>query len=346
MYVYLNEAQQAFLDGHVRAFACFGGVPAVRIRYDNLGSAVVKVLKGRSREETVQFQLLRSHYRFDSFFCEPGIGGAHEKDGVEGDIGRFRRNHLVPIPNVSSVAELNDLIAAADIRDDARFITGRSGRVGDHYAAEATKLMDLPAEPFDPSLLLRPRVDSKSRVSVRQNFYSVPVGFVGQRVDVRLGVDTVTAVDGARIVAEHVRLSGKHGESLVLDHYLETLACKPGAFAGATALVAARRCGAFTAEHNNYLTAARRRLGDQHGTRAMVEVLLAHRHLPANAIRAGIAASLAVGVLDPQVVIVEARRHTQTNSDDVVVAIGTLARFDRPTPTIDRYDQLLKRTAQ
>ena len=339
-YVYLNEAQQAFLDGHVRAFDYFGGVP-VRVRYDNLKPAVVKVLKGRDREETVQFKLMRSHYRFDSFFCEPGIGGAHEKGGVEGEIGRFRRNHLVPVPNVGSVAELNELIAAADIADDARFVTGRSIRIGGHFAAEAIKLMDLPAEPFDASLLLRPRVDSKSRVCVRQNHYSVPVAYVGQRIDVRLGADTVTAVDGARIVAVHTRLSGKGAESLVLDHYLETLAFKPGAFAGATALVAARKTGVFSVDHDNYLTAARRRLGDQHGTRAMVEVLLAHRYLPAEAIRTGIAACLAVRVVDPQVVIVEARRHNQT-STDTVVPIGTLDRYDRPAPSIARYDQLLK----
>ena len=73
-YVYLNEAQQAFLDGHVRAFEYFGGVLSGRIRYDNLSAAVVKVLKGRNREEPEQFKLLRSHYRFDSFFCEPRFG--------------------------------------------------------------------------------------------------------------------------------------------------------------------------------------------------------------------------------------------------------------------------------
>jgi len=345
-YVYLNEAQQAFLDGHVRAFEYFGGVPG-RIRYDNLSSAVVKVLKGRSREETVQFQLLRSHYQFDSFFCEPGIRGAHEKGGVEGEIGRFRRNHLVPLPEVASVAELNQLIAVADAADDARFVTGRSVRVGDHFSAEATKLMDLPVEPFDPALLLRPRVDSKSRVCVRQNFYSVPVKYVGQRIDVRLGADTITAVDGPRMVASHERLSGKQAESLVLDHYLETLAFKPGAFAGSTALLTARTAGVFSSDHDNYLKTVRRQLGDQQGTRAMIEVLLAHRYLPAEAIRSGIQACLTVGVVDPQVVVVEARRFNQTCPDDaVVVPIGTLTQFDRPTPTIHQYDQLLQRTAQ
>ncbi len=94
---YLNEAQDVFLDGHVRAFAHFGGVPR-RVRYDNLKSAVEKVLKGRGRIESERFVALRSHYRFDSFFCLPGIKGAHEKGGVEGEIGRFRRRHMVPVP--------------------------------------------------------------------------------------------------------------------------------------------------------------------------------------------------------------------------------------------------------
>ncbi len=299
-------------------------------------------MKGRDREETEQFKLLRSHYRFDSFFCEPGIGGAHEKGGVEGEIGRFRRNHLVPVPHVGSVAELNERVAAADVADDRRFISGRSIRVGDLFAAEATKLMDLAVEPFDPALLLRPRVDSKSRVCVRQNHYSVPVGYVGRRIDVRLGADTVAAFDGARIVADHVRLCGKGNESLVLDHYLEVLKIKPGALSGATALAAARASGAFSADHDAYWKAARRGLGDQAGTRAVVEVMLAHRHLAADAIRAGIRACLAVGVVDPAVVIVEARRAAKPRTAEVVVPIGTLARYDRPTPSIDHYDELLK----
>jgi transposase len=84
---YLNEAQEVFLDGHVRAFEHFGGVPA-RIRYDNLKAAVSKVLKGRDRIESDRFVALRSHYGFDSFFCQPGVKGAHEKGGVEGEVGR------------------------------------------------------------------------------------------------------------------------------------------------------------------------------------------------------------------------------------------------------------------
>jgi len=93
-------------------------------------------LKGRDRAESERFTLLRSYYGFDSFFCRPGIDGAHEKGGVEGEIGRFRRRHLVPVPKVASLAELNELFTAADLVDDARVITGRLVTIATAFTAE------------------------------------------------------------------------------------------------------------------------------------------------------------------------------------------------------------------
>jgi transposase len=339
--VYMNQAQQAFLDGHVRAFDHMGGVPG-RIRYDNLKPAVVRVLKGRDRAESERFIALRSHYGFDSFFCQPGLEGAHEKGGVEGEVGRFRRRHLVPVPHVDTVADLNEIVARGDIADDRRWIAGRAVTVGDDFALEANALQGLPVEPFDPTLLLTPRVDAKSRVCVRQCFYSLPVRFVGRRVEVRLGADTIEILDGARVVAVHARLVAKGAESLVLDHYLEVLRIKPGALPGATALARARACGAFSVDHEHYWTAARRRLGDQAGTRALVEVLLAHRSLPADAIRTALRACVEIGVVDPDIVIVEARRAASGHVATVVPIGDVLARYDRPAPTIDHYDDLLE----
>ena len=246
---FATQAQEAFLEGHVLAFAHFGGVPG-RIRYDNLKPAVVRVLKGRDRTESERFIALRSHYGFDSFFCRPGIDGAHEKGGVEGEIGRFRRRHLVPVPNVASLAELNELIAAADLVDDARVITGRPITVGAAFAAEASELLGLPAEPFDPARLLQARVDNRARVSVRQCFYSVPARYAGRRLPVRLSARTVEVIDGPRLVARHERAVGRYVEVLCLDHYLEVLRTKPGALPGATALAQAKACGAFTAAHS------------------------------------------------------------------------------------------------
>jgi transposase len=123
-HVFGNQCGESFYEGHNLAFAYFGGVPET-IRYDNLKPAVIKVLLGRDRLENPKFIALRSHCGFESFFCLPGIDGAHEKGGVEGEIGRFRRRHLVPVPNVVSLDELNNHVAAADVIDDARVISGR-----------------------------------------------------------------------------------------------------------------------------------------------------------------------------------------------------------------------------
>ncbi len=336
---YWNQAQEVFLDGHVRAFHAFGGCPR-RIRYDNLKPAVERVLRGRDRKESDRFVALRSHYGFDSFFCQPGPGGAHEKGGVEGEIGRFRRRHLVPMPDVDSLEELNDIIEASAVEDDHRHIGGRFLTVAEHFAVECDHLLALPAEAFDASVLLSCRVDPKSRVCVRQSFYSVPVRFAGRRLDVRLGASTVEVLNGSSVVARHERAQAKGSEMLVLDHYLEVLKVKPGALPGATALARARASGAFSPTHDEFWSAARRRLGDGDGTRAMVDVLLAHRQLPAAAVVAGMRAALTVSSVDPQLVTIEARR-AAGRAEAAVVPIGSLARYDRPAPSLDRYDSLL-----
>jgi hypothetical protein len=98
-----------------------GGVPTGKIRYDNLKSAVAQVLGfSRARVENDRWTAFRSHYDLDAFYCQPGLAGAHEKGGVEAQIGWFRRNHLVPVPDVASVDELNAMIDAWDAADEAR----------------------------------------------------------------------------------------------------------------------------------------------------------------------------------------------------------------------------------
>jgi transposase len=337
--IYFNQAQEAFFDGHVQAFAHFDGVP-VRVRYDNLKPAVVRVLKGRDRVESERFIAMRSHYGFDSFFCRPGVVGAHEKGGVEGEVGRFRRRHLVPMPEVDSLVALNELVATGDERDDRRHVAGRHLNIAAHFALEAPLLRPLPAEPFDVSLSLNCRVDTKSRICVRQCFYSVPVRFAGRRLDVALGADSVMALDGAVIVARHPRAPGKGAETLDLDHYLEVLVIKPGALAGSSALVRARRAGTFTQIHQRFWDQARKELGDQAGSRALIGVLLLHRTMTNAALDSGMCAALSVGSIDPEVVAVEARRSIGRPAP-VVLENESLAVFDRPTPTLSHYDDLL-----
>jgi hypothetical protein len=231
-------------------------------------------------------------------------------------------------------------VAAGDERDDRRHVSGRHLSVAQHFVAERPLLNDLVAEPFDVALALNCRVDTKSRICVRQSFYSVPVRYAGRRIDVTLGADRVTAHDGTAVVARHQRAAGKGAQVLLLDHYLEVLAIKPGALAGASALVAARHTGVFTASHERFWKAARRRQGDQDGTRTLVEVLLLHRTMAPTAVIAGIEGALAAGSIDPAVVAVEARRSLDRRRVAAVID-DSLTVFDRPVPALHRYDDLL-----
>ena len=98
------ETTEAFLEGHVRAFAYFGGVPT-RILYDNTKIAVAKILGGEERQRTRAFSELQSHYLFADKFGRPAKG--NDKGKVEGLVGYARRNFMVPIPRVNTWDELN-----------------------------------------------------------------------------------------------------------------------------------------------------------------------------------------------------------------------------------------------
>lgn len=353
--------QEAFFEGHVHAFHTLGGVPAGQIRYDNLKAAVAQVIGfTRQRVETDRWVAFRSHFSVEAFYCQPGIKGAHEKGGVEGDIGRFRRNHLVPVPEVDSIAELNELIDDYDRADDQRRIGHRLHTIGEAFAAEKTLLTPLPVEPFETGLWLTPRVDRYSQVTVRSNRYSVPTRLINRPVRVLLNASDLTVFDSRTPITHHERLFTKGGSRLELDHYLEALVRKPGALPGSTALDQARAAGTFTAAHDAWWAAACKTHGDTAGTRALIEVLLLHRHLRTEHVVAGIHAALQAGAFTADAVALEARKAADTDvSTTPTIAADTsvdpqtpirsltqqrlshLPADARSLPTVTSYDQLL-----
>jgi transposase len=359
--VYASQAQEAFLEGHVTAFEVTGGVPFRQIRYDNLSPAVAKVLAGRDRTETTRWLAFRAHYGFEAFYCQPGTEGAHEKGGIEGEIGRFRRRWFVPVPRAASLAELNARLAEADEAEDARHIAGRAATIGEDFAAERGRLLPLPPEPFATAAVLWSRVDRYARISVGKCRYSVPARLIGSRVRVMLSANELRVFDGARLAAVHPRLIAAGDEHLELDHYLEILIRKPGALPGAAALAQARAAGVFTSAHEAFWAAARARHGDGAGTKVLIEVLLLHRRMPATQVIAGITAALAAGSCSPDVVAVEARKHAAAapgpadgpawpaarprRSRAAVITLprraAELPPDARPAPSVAAYDQLL-----
>ena len=179
---YHRATQQAFFEAHEHAFHYFGGVFRL-LRYDNLKSAVKQVLRGHRREETTHFIAFRSHWRFQSDFCTPAQ--PHEKGGIEGEAGYFRRNHWVPMPKARDLEELNVQLLTACHEDERRQIAGRGESVGALMIAERTHLLPLAGQGFELAELTFPCVDGLGCVRVKTNLYSVPAA-PGRTVEVRL----------------------------------------------------------------------------------------------------------------------------------------------------------------
>jgi transposase len=339
----LVETQQAFLELHVQAFEWFAGV-FPKIKFDNLKSAVKKVLKGRRRVESDRFVALRSHYLFASQFTTPGLEGAHEKGGVEGEVGRHRRNHLVPVPHVADLAELNGLLLAGCEADLGRRIDGRPVSVREAWAVERPLLLALPAEPFDACETAAPRVDAKSLVTIRQNRYSVPVALAGLKVSARIGAREIAINHGGREVARHERMHGKFGTSAQLDHYLELLQRKPGGLEHSVALAQERGRGAWPGGFDQLWAGLSDRYGRSDAARQMVDVLLLCRdHGPAS-VELAVRGALTAGAIDGRAVAVLARR-AQSNGRAVPAPLtgldARLTAHERPAPDLADYDQLL-----
>jgi len=223
-WIYERQDQVSFLDGHVRAFAHFGGVPA-RLAYDNLKAAVVRILVGGERALTPRFAALTSHYLFEPCFCRPGEG--HDKGGVEARGKALRRQALTPIPSAPTLEAINQALLA---RVDARLETGRdvAGQtIATRFAEETAACRPLPP-PFVAEATTVATVSPRALVRLEGAVYSVPCRWADLDLIARIGATTVTIVgrDGTRIVHPRKRFGQR---SIDYRHYLPELARKPQA---------------------------------------------------------------------------------------------------------------------
>ncbi len=224
---YPCERQQAFFDAHVRAFAFFGGVFPVLI-YDNLTTAVRKVLRGKGRVEQEGFCRFKAYYSFEARFCNPDSG--HEKGGVEGLVGLARRNYMVPVPEAESLEELNEKVLRQCLAYGNHKMAGRDRKVNELYEDEKGHLLAIPEQTFSNVKTIDARADKYATVIVDKNRYSVPSRYAGFKVRVLLYTDRIEIFIGAKKQASHERLYGNNKWQLKPDHYLELIRQRPMAF--------------------------------------------------------------------------------------------------------------------
>jgi transposase len=216
VYAYERQNMESFLDGHVRAFAFFGGVTR-RLAYDNLKCAVIHVGRGRERRLNRKFVELRSWYLFQSRFCNVARG--NEKGHVENLVKRSQRTFLTPLPEVIGLGELNEQLQqrCRENMPDA-----------DLWQQDQQALLPLAPQVYPACYDHSTIVDKHSLVHIDNHSYSVPVAWAHQPCLVRLYVDRVEVYCRHELVAAHARSFRQDPFVLEPLHYVPLLERKPG----------------------------------------------------------------------------------------------------------------------
>jgi transposase len=337
---YPHARQEMFFDGHIHAFHYFGGV-FPKLVYDNLTSAVLRVLKGKQRIEQENFVVFRSHYTFESVFCN--LNSGHEKGGVEGLVGYCRRNYLVPLPKVESFSELNEHLLRCCMAHGRHQISGKTAPIDELFSAEKGLLLPLPEQDYPVKQVFSADVDHYSTIKVDCNRYSVPTYYSGLKVNVELGIDQVLIYYNREKIAEHDRVFGKSKWQLEPFHYLELLTRKPMAFESARPIRQWRHKWPRTYER--LLAHFRRKNGVSGGTKSFLKVLLLLKRYPEDRVNDAMEMALQMGFSDASSIelLIE---HWQKPAEKItpleLIDIPKLSGYQVELPDLDRYGALLK----
>jgi transposase len=297
---YHAETAEAFCDGHVEAFAFFGGVP-LSILYDNTRLAVAQILGDGTRRRSRMFEALQSHYLFDDRFGRPARG--NDKGKVEGMVGFARRSFMVPIPSAPDIDTLNAMLLERCRDRLTAVLRGSEGAsIGTRLEADRAAFMTLPTTPFDACHKRPGRVSSLSLVRYKNTDYSVPVAYAHRDVMVKAYVDEVVIEAGAEEVARHKRSYA--AEDFVFDplHYLDLIERKVNALDQAAPL----QGWELGEEFNRLRRLMEARLSQKNrraaGKREFVQVLQLFKVFPEPVVRSAVREALELGAISADAV--------------------------------------------
>lgn len=333
------QKQEAFFEGHIQAFYFFGGVPR-RITYDNLKTAVFRVLEGHHRQEQRAFTAFRSHYLFESHYCTPAQG--HEKGGVESDVGYAQRNFFAPILKAKDFAELNAMLHQACLNDMQRSVRGESRSVAEVWQSEKPALLPLDLHDFPACSHHMARVNPYSQVVFETNRYSVPAEYVGQQLALRAYPFRVEVLSASAVVAEHPRCLEREQDILNPLHYLGLLEQRPAAFEYALPVRQWRQ--KWTPEYEQMLDALRQTKPNGSGVREFVAILKLHRDHPTEMVHRAVKQALDLGAahLDGVQLCLRQLLSPQESPPVLVLDHPKLATVGGQPIRLEQYNQLLE----
>ncbi len=347
-----TQAQECFLSAHLQAFKHFGGVPH-RISYDNLGTAVKITFdstgkRGRPRQEVRAFVAFRSHYLFESHFCTPGLDGAHEKGGVESGIGYTRRQLLVPLPEVPSFEDLNQLLCLRCLKEDARTVARTHQSIGEAWEQERPQLLPLPPSDYECCDMTTVRLTPYSQVTYETNRYSVPTNRARRSVTVKAYPFRLEVWDGCDLLTSHPRCYGREQDIFDPLHYLCLLEQRPGAFDYAKPLKQWR--ADWPESYHRMLSDLREKWPEGRGVQEFIRILQLHQHYEAALVEQAIEQALSYDCVHLDGVMYCLRQAMEAAAPSESRVAPRLDLSDRPdldaigTQPVDlsRYEQLLK----
>ena len=217
---YPSARSEAWVDGHVHAFAFFGRVPQ-SVVYDNDKCLVARILADGTRKRARLFNGFLSHYLIRDRYGRLGKG--NDKGSVEGLVGYARRNFMVPVPSFPTWDAFNLWLEEQCRKRQADILRGHTETIGQRLERDLEAMSKLPAAPFDACDQAAGQVSSQALVRYKTNDYSVPVAYGHREVWVRGYVDKVVIGCGGEIIARHPRCYGR--EDMIFDpvHYLPLL---------------------------------------------------------------------------------------------------------------------------
>ena len=223
---YPAATAEAWVDGHVHAFAFFGRVP-LSVLYDNDRCLVARILPDGTRKRARLFSGFLSHYVIGDRYGRPGKG--NDKGSVEGIVGWARRNFMVPLPRFATWDDFNAWLEEQCRKRHADILRGHAETIGQRLERDLEAMMDLPPAPFEACDQAAGRVSSQALVRYKTNDYSVPVSYGHRDVWIRAYVDRVVIGCGGDVIARHPRCYDR--EDMIFDpiHYLPLVEKKIGA---------------------------------------------------------------------------------------------------------------------
>ncbi len=222
----LNAQMDNFLRGHVLAFDAWGGVPRV-ILSDNLKSAVLERL-GDAIRFNPDYLAFAAHYKFEP--RPVAVARGNEKGRVERSI-RYIRDNFFAARAFTDVADLNTQAKAWTDGPafDRPWPQGEQLTVRQAFEAESPSLMALPMDAYPVDARVEVTVAKTPYVRFDLNDYSIPHTHVRRTVMVLANAERVRVLDGATILADHVRSYDKGEQVEMTAHVNELIERKRGA---------------------------------------------------------------------------------------------------------------------